>query len=250
MAFNINDFKAHVSNRGLAKNNLFYCTITIPTTLNNTVGSAISSNELTFFCKSAQLPSFEFGTVGFRPHGYGKELKRPMDFSLSSLPLIFMVDAEFGVLKYFHKWMQSIYNFNTGTVVAEDIYRKLPNEFEYRDNYVARIELYVFSENNAKKVYKYTFDKAYPTAVGTIDMAWENQADVMTLAVNFEYDSIILETVEFATITSDFDRANGLLSYISAINGIGQAIQQIDRPQNIQDIILSYTNINTILGAL
>jgi len=110
--------------------------------------------------------------------------------------------------------------------------------------------LYVFSENNAKKVYKYTFDKAYPTAIGTIDMAWENQADVMTLPVNFEYDSIILETVEFATIASDFSRANGLLSYISAISGFAQAIQQIDRPQDIQDIILSYTNINTILGAL
>lgn len=250
MAFNINDFKAHVSNRGLAKNNLFYCAITIPTTLSNTVGSAISSNELTFFCKSAQIPSLDLDLVGFRPHGYGKELKRPVNFHASSLPLIFMVDAEFGVLKYFHKWMQSIYNFNTGTVAAEDVYRKLPNEFEYRDNYVARIELFVFSDNNVEKAYKYTFDKAYPSTIGTIDMAWENQSDIMSLPVNFEFDSLILETVEFAAVAPDLDRANGLLSYISAVNGVGQAIQQINRPQNVQDIILSYTNINTILGAL
>jgi hypothetical protein len=250
MVFNINDFKAHVGNRGLAKNNLFYCAITVPTTLSNTVGSAITSNELTFFCKSAQIPSFDLTTVSFRQHGYGKEFKRPMDFSTSSLPLIFMVDAEFGVMRYFHKWMQSIFNFNTGAVAAEDVYRKLPNEFEYRDNYAARIELYVFSTNDVQKVYKYTFDKAYPVSIGTVDMSWENQAEVMALPVNFEYDSITLETIEYASIAPDLDRQNGLVSYISAINGIGQAINQIQRPQNIQDILLSFTNINTILGAL
>jgi hypothetical protein len=146
--------------------------------------------------------------------------------------------------------MQSIFNFNTGAVAAEDVYRKLPNEFEYRDNYAARIELYVFSTNDVQKVYKYTFDKAYPVSIGTVDMSWENQAEVMALPVNFEYDSITLETIEYASIAPDLDRQNGLVSYISAINGIGQAINQIQRPQNIQDILLSFTNINTILGAL
>ena len=81
-------------------------------------------------------------------------------------------------------------------------------------------------------------------------MSWENQSDVMSLPVNFEYDSLTLETVEYASIAPDLDRQNGLISYISAINGFGQAIQQIDRPRNIQDLILTYTNINTIFGAL
>lgn len=250
MAFNINDFKAHISNRGLAKNNLFYCSITIPTTLSNTVGQTITANELTFFCKSAQIPSFDLTTVGFRPHGYGKEYKRPMEFHMSSLPLVFMVDSEFGVMKYFHKWMQSIYNFNSAATVSEDAYRKLPGEFEYRDNYAARIELYVFSLNDVEKVYKYTFDKAYPSSIGTVDMSWENNGDVMSVPVNFEYDSVILETVGFESIAPDLSRQNGFVSYLSAINGFGQAIQQIDRPQDIQDLILTYTNINTIFGAL
>lgn len=250
MAFNINEFKSQISSRGLAKPSLFYVTITVPSTLTNSLGSIMDSNTLSFFCETASLPSLELQTVEYKKHGYGKSYKRPVEFSESGLPLVFMVDAEFGVLKYFHRWMQSIFNYNNGSAVREDPQGKLPYEFEYPDNYSATIDIYMFSGNNTEKVYHYTFSKAYPVSVGQIDVAWEINDQYMKLPVNFEYDYMSTEALEWGMIRSDLSRQNGALTYISAIQGTGQAISQVEMPQDIQDAIVQMTNINTIYTAL
>ena len=186
MAFNINEFRSQIASRGLAKSSLFYVTITVPASLNNTLGSIIDSNTLSFFCDTASLPGMEFGTVDYKKHGYGKSYKRPVEFNESTLPLIFMVDAEFGVVKYFHRWMQSIFNYNNGSAVREDPQGKLPYEFEYHDNYAATIEIFVFSTNDTQKVYKYKFSKAYPMNIGEVNVAWEINDQIMKLPVTFE----------------------------------------------------------------
>ena len=248
MAFNINDFKAHVNSRGLAKNNLFFATITPPTTL-GFLQDRITSNELSFLCKTAQLPSLDFTTADFRPHGYGKVYKRPVEFTESSMQLVFMVDAQFGVLKFFHRWMQSIFNYNMSSV-TEDPQGKLPYEFEYRDNYAAVIEVLVFSANDTGKVYRYKLTGAYPVTVGQVDVSWENQAEIMTLGVSFEYDNLQVDALELGSTNPNLSRANGLISYLSSINGIGQAIRSIDTPQSLQDLINQYTTVNTIFNSL
>ena len=250
MAFNINEFRSQIASRGLAKSSLFYVTITVPASLTNTLGSIMDSNTLSFFCDTASLPGMEFGTVDYKKHGYGKSYKRPVEFNESTLPLIFMVDAEFGVVKYFHRWFQSIFNYNNGSAVREDPQGKLPYEFEYHDNYAATIEIFVFSMNDTQKVYKYKFSKAYPMSIGEVNVAWEINDQIMKLPVTFEYDYMTTEALEWGSIRPDLSRQNGVLSYISAINSYGQAIAQVERPQSIQDAIVQLTNINTIYNAL
>jgi hypothetical protein len=89
----------------------------------------------------------------------------------------------------------------------------------------------------------------YPTNIGSVSEAWENNAEVMTLPVGFTYDSL---TVSGATSPVVLDResgVNGLLSWFSTINTVAQAIKGIKRPRNIQDAINEITNISTIVNS-
>lgn len=250
MAFNITDFRAQMASRGLAKNNLFYVMITMPNMLNNALVGSITSNELSFFSKTVTLPSLDLTTTEYRPSGYGKAYKRPMDFGHSTLPVIFMVDSKFGVLKFFQRWMQGIFNYSSASGIREDPQGKLTYEFEYHENYVGTIDVYVFAANNPSVVYNYKFYNAYPVTVSDITLSWENDAEIMTLPVSFEYDHMSVEALETGTLLPELSRQNGALSYISALNGYGQAINQLRLPTDIQDAINLYTNINTIYGAL
>ena len=81
-------------------------------------------------------------------------------------------------------------------------------------------------------------------------MAWGNTGDVMTVPVGFAFDKMKMDGVELGQVASEFDRGNGFLTYISAINGFGQAINQLSRPRDIQDLVNQVTNVNTIFNAL
>lgn len=250
MAFNINEFHSMVSRRGLAKNNLFFARITLPQSV-QFIEQNITSRELSFLCKTTDLPSFELDFQEIRNQGIGKPEKRPTDFRGGELSSIFMVDSKFGTLKFFQRWMQSIVNYNSyDGYFREDPQGKLPYEFGYKEDYAATMEIVLFSGNDADLAYYYKFGNVFPLNIGNVTASWENQAEVMTLPVQFAYDKFKTDAVELGQVRSDFSRSNGFLTYISSINAFGQAINQISRPQSIQDFINQATNVNTIFNAL
>ncbi len=250
MPFNIAEFSATVSRRGLSKNNLFLVTISLPNTLLQ-LEDNVTTRDLTFLCKNANLPSFDIGTVDIFAQGFGRAEKRPVAFNSGPLATAFMVDSEFGTLKFFHSWVQSIVNYNTmNGYFQEDNLGKTPFEYAYKNDYAATISVIVYSGNSEEDIYIYEFGNAFPINVGAIDMAWENGADIMTLPVAFEYDKFTVSGAKIGQLRPEMSEANGLLTYISAINGYGQAIQQLSRPRGIQDIINRITNVNTIFNRL
>jgi len=250
MSFNISEFQAHVSRRGLAKNNLFFMQITLPASI-SFIENTITTRELTFLCKSVNLPEMRIVNFGVKPLGFGITESRPTDLNLSNLPAVFMMDSDFGTMKFFHRWMQSIINYNTydGTTQL-DPQEKLPYQIEYKDNYAATIEVLLFSGNDASKVYHYTFGNAFPSQVGAIDTSWENQGEIMNLPVTFEFDRFKLEALELGQIAPSMFNQNGFLSSLSSINGVVQAVSQLRLPNNVQDFINQVTNVNTIFNAL
>lgn len=250
MAFNIAEFQAQIARKGLAKSNLFFTRITLPDSI-SFIEEEVSTRELSFLCKSVSIPSLTVETSEFQPNGFGKHEKRPTDFRPGDLSMIFMVDSKFGTTKFFKKWMQSIVNFNTYDGYTQaDPQGKLPYEFAYKEDYAATVEVLMFSGNDADKAYHYKFGNVYPTTIGQVEASWENNAEILTLGVGFAFDKIKMDGVELGQVTSDFSRANGFMSYISSINGYGQAINQIQRPENIQDLINQVTNVNTIFNTL
>ena len=72
----------------------------------------------------------------------------------------------------------------------------------------------------------------------------------MTLPVTFAFDELTVDGTVQGTVTGGARGVNGILSFLSSLNTIGQAVSNIRKPRNIQDAINQFTNINTILGSL
>jgi hypothetical protein len=250
MSFNINQFQAQVSRRGLAKNNLFLTRISLPNSLNY-LEENISTRELTFLCKSAAIPGMNINFSEYQPSGFGLHEKRPTDIRYGDLSLIFMVDSQFATMKFFKKWMQSIINYNTyDGYLQTDRQGKLPYHFAYKEEYAATVEILVYSGHDASSAYHYKFGNAFPIGIGSLDQSWENQGDIMTLPVGFAFDKFKTDSVELGQVRQPNLSGNGPLSYISAANGFAQAIRAIDRPTSIQDAINQITNVTTVFNAL
>jgi hypothetical protein len=184
MAFSIKEFNSVINKRGLAKSNLFVATVFPPSSVGR---GEIDTRDMSFHCMNASLPSLEVSTTPVKVLGYGPGEKRPTDFEYNPVTLTFMVDGSFSILKFFHKWMQQIVNYDSSGGVLSKVGNKQVYEFGYKDDYAGSLEVKVFSQNSEKYKYSYFFREAFPTSVGEITPAWENGAEIMTLQVTFSY---------------------------------------------------------------
>lgn len=254
MVFNVSEFNAKVNGvGGLAKDNLFMCVLTVPQTMSY-LNELLPTQTIPFLCSAVNLPPVEVETMEFRPYGYGKPVSRPTTMSRHTLNTIFMVDSKFAVKKYFHRWMQSIVNYNAGGSnrgLTEDPQGKINYEFAYKDEYSANLTVYVYGANGGTRdpnnVYRYSFNGVYPSSVGELDLAWQKTAEVMTLPIRFEYDSVYVDALEVGAINVDRSRDNGILTYLSSIQGYVNLVQSVELPTNIQDIINELNTLNLIL---
>ena len=235
--------------RGVAINNLFYVTITLPTVM-GAVSDELSNRQISFLCRSVDIPPFNVGTTEIKPQGHGMSEKRPTSMQFESLPTVFMVDAEFAVKRFFHRWMQSIVNYDTQSGILSEVNGRVPFEFGYKRDFSATVTVHVYSDTTGTFEYVYEFGKAWPTFVGGTQVAWENSSEIMTLPVTFTYSQLKVTGAQPGSISAGASRGNGLLTYLSAINAYGQAIDQIDRPRDIQDLINTVTDVRTILNSI
>lgn len=220
MAFNISDFRSNIDKRGLAKNNLFLTTFSLPNTL-NFLENYIPSRELQFMCKAVSIPGMDIETQSFSPQGWGKIEKRPSGFAKGSLTMTFMIDGEFATMKYFHRWMQGIVNYGGLSTNSQDPQGKLPYEFAYKDDYVSpTVDVKVFSNNNMDfPTYDYIFTDVYPISIGDIAVSWENGAEIMTTTITFSYDNMF----NSATESGVGERAQ--ISYEDVLKNVGIVLQ-------------------------
>jgi len=250
MAFNISEFNASINKHGVAQNNLFLVRITgTPVArILNQEGSTMKEQDLVFFCRSADLPGFQMQTQDVLPQAFGTPDRRPTNMPLQPLNTVFMIDSKFAVLKFFHRWTQAIVNYDKTSTLGE-VDEALPFEMGYKEDYAATVEVVVYSTAVQDFTYTYKMTGAYPITIGNMSTAWENSAEIMTLPVTFTYDTIEVDGQAKGAI-GNRSRGNGLLSYLSAANGLIQAIDQIKRPRNIQDVINTVDSVRTITNAL
>lgn len=250
MAFNISEFNAQINKHGLAQSNLFVMRITLPSSL-QFLEQELGTNVLTFLCRSVDLPQLGVETLEYRPRGFGPGEKRPIAMNFDPLQTIFMVDSNHGVLKFFHRWMQEIVNFDVEAgYTSSSPSSLLPYEFGYKDDYECTIEVIMYSGPTEDKFYTYKFGKAFPTTIGNLQLAWENNAEIQTLAVTFSYAELKVDGTARGTVTNQVNRGNGVLGYLSSLNSYGQAISGLSFPRSIQDAVNQFTDVTTILGSL
>ena len=259
MAFNISNFKTTIDTfGGVARSSLFEVRVTnLPfyqggakkvvvdgqETEEVTVQASkapFTERELSFFCKSAVIPGITYNTTTFDAVG---QLPRQFPTSMVNTPFsaIFMVDSDHQVLTYFHRWMQSVLNYNNEDAFAESEDGKLPFEVGYKDNYAKLLEVRHYStESSLEKYYKVRLYKAFPISIGDLELAWENNDSYLTLPVTFAYDNIFYDAAQTGTPSNRFSRGRNLLDTLGALAGFGNVLKETfksGKPTSIQDAI-------------
>lgn len=250
MAFNVSEFSAQINKHGLAQSNLFILRITLPASL-RFLEEELGTNTLTFLCRSVDLPALGVETLDFRSRGFGPAEKRPIGMNFDPLQAIFMVDSNYGVLKFFHRWMQEIVNFDVEAgYTSSSPSALLPYEFGYKDDYECTVEVIMYSGPSQDRFYTYKFGKAFPITIGNIQEAWENSAELTTLPITFSYSELKVDGTERGVVADQVNRGNSIFGYLSSLNTFGQAVNGLSLPRSIQDAVNQYTNVKTILGSL
>ena len=234
MAFNLQEFRSQITKHGFAQQNLFIVRIYPP----EQFAPELPSSDLQFFASSATLPEFSLGTTDVVHNGMGAATKKPTGMEYPILPVTFFVDSNHNMLKFFHRWIQKIVNYDRsggpyGTLADTGA---LPFEIGYKADYQSTIEIIVFPRHQDKKSYIYTFSNAYPINVGNISTSWSDEG-LMNLSVGFAYDTLKVSGVDTPKMLTGSNSANSLLTYFSTLNTVVQSFRDIDSPLDVQNAI-------------
>lgn len=254
MAFSVSEFNAKINRYGLARDNLFFVNITAPS-----IGADMPTGDLSFFCQSVALPSLNVSTAEVLPQGYGIREKVPTGLPLDNLNTAFMVDSEFKTKQFFHRWVQSIVNFDNSRGYEREYRNMLPYEVAYKDNYRGTIEVAVYSFQSESIKYVYKFDNAYPVGIGDISESWNNNDSIMTMPVQFAYDVYKVQGFGSSNIANRYTQpvgfgGGGVGGLVTNLGNFGQALSAIGFDNPLQDIVNRYTsvasNINSTISGV
>ncbi len=252
MAFNVSEFSSQVNKHGFARNNLFVAAIRpLPKCVTEQGDSenVMPMQDIPFFCRSAQLPDLAVDVTDIKQMGHGVPHKRATGMQNGTVPVIFVVDSGFKIKNLFHKWNQGIMNHGNGQGVLNNVNGRALYEYNYKDDYSTTLDIVVYSYNQEQITYNYKFYGAFPVSVGGVQVAWENNAELMTITVNFAYDSFSVEGATDGDV-SGADSSIGLLGFLSSINSVAQSIKSLKKPKNVQDLITQTNNVGTLLNTL
>lgn len=253
MAFSVSEFSAQLGKYGIARDSLFLVKIIPPRTLE----ADMPASDLMFFCNSITLPSLTMTTADIRRHGYGVIDRKPMDLPHDNLATTFMVDSTFKVKEFFHRWVQSIVNFDNSQGYNYEYRNMLPFEIAYHEKYVGTIEVAVYSFNSEEIKYVYKFGNAFPVSIGDITTAWSNNNSYMVLPVQFAYDIYQVQGFGQSVKSSRLNSSRGfggggVDGFITNLGDFGQSLDAFGIKTPIQDIVNQYTTvasgINSILS--
>lgn len=249
MTFNVSQFSSKLNGYGVARDNLFFVLITPPQT-----GSDMPVNDLSFFCRSVDLPSITISSVNVQNQGYGVFEKRPAGMEKDDLNTVFMVDSTFRVKEFFHRWTQNIVNFDNSRGYNVEYKGMLPFESNYKDNYTGTVTVYVYSFNSNQVTYRYRFRNAYPLSLGNITTAWDSNDSIMVMPVQFTYDIYEVDGFGQSVIATRERQSRGFggggpEDFITSVGTFGQALDAIGIDTPIQDIVNQYSAISNSISS-
>lgn len=244
MPFNINEFKSTLNKYGgPARKSLFVLDIGALKIFNN----GMNVSDLRFFCQTASIPGLNYSVTDYYPNSFGIRQTVPIAMSPDQLNVVFMVDSDQMVLRFFHQWMQSIINYNYANGPFSQIENQLPYEVGYRNDFSTTASIKHYSTDSEDRYYEYVFADVFPTQVGPIDVSWSDSNSFSTVTVNFTYSHMITSGSRFGSPTERFSRGTGFLDFLNIIGFNGQAIDQGGLPTTVQDAINTLTRTTTSL---
>ncbi|MDA8977568.1 phage tail protein [bacterium] len=167
MAFNVNDFSGALKGGG-ARSSLFQVQITNPI-------NGVADQQVSFMVKAAQIPASTLGTVEV-PY-FGRQIKLAGNRTYAEWAPTIINDEDFGIRNAMEQWSHSINsaqgNLNTAGGTAPSLYKSNAQVTQFgKDGAILRV---------------YNFVGLYPSEVGAIDLAWDNEG-IQEYGVTFQYD--------------------------------------------------------------
>lgn len=234
---NINNFKASLDKRGaLARPNLFMVEIT------NSSSSHIEEESLRFFCKNVQIPSLSVTTHGYKPYTIGPEQNMPTGIQFEPVNCIFMMDSDHTILSFFHNWFQKIVNYNTSSGTLSSVDGMYPYEIGYKEEYSVSMRIKFFGGPLENNFYEVNFEEVFPTNIGSVSLAWEENDSYATLPVSFSYSGMSFSSTISGSSQERFSRSNGLVEKIASLIR-AQSVNQSSFPSNVQSAIDRFSRL-------
>jgi len=227
---NLNDFIAQVKQNGMARTNRFAVEFALPNSLQGFDLNSLRTALL--FCDQVQLPGLNINTTDTR--SFGEVRKAPYEKLFEDINMSFYVDKDMVIKDLFDTWHDSIMDRNTRT-------------FEYYDNYVTPITIYVqdINDNNTYTVMLY---EAFPKSIGAVQLDYAAK-DVMKLSVNFAYKNwISFPSVNGTSVaTPDGHQTTFAVNPYNGITSNGYVQHQTDFPVSPYADVTSngYSPVNT-----
>jgi len=248
MTFNIADFTSKIKDHGVAKKNLFSVTIELPFALSQELTKIPVTTDLRFFCKTITLPEIDITTTDVQPQSFGPVVRRPQSLNFPILPTVFMVDQSYGILKFFHRWSQHIVNFDKSNGNYSSVNNQLPFEINYKNDYDTVMTVIAYADDGSP-AYTYKFSGLYPINVGNVDQSWENNDELLTLAVGFTYDQLEVTGSKEGKVSDNFPGPNSsdlmVVDPFFQTKEVKSFVSNTGIPQSIQDTINQFTTVNT-----
>lgn len=225
----IDTIKANLKT-GLASPARYAVLISTPASLNT------DAAFLTFKTSVVSLPGKSLLTSEAKPKGFGQIVRYPYQNLFGQMEMTFICDEDYKEYKYFSAWMDSIVKG------ANNKNRSTPgfDLVSYRRSYNCLISIFTYRQDGTVSYTNFIAD-AYPRDVTPVQLSWENQSQLLTFNVIFEYSHHYDET------TKDFlDGVPNLLGGINSEN-VSQITNLLDSafgafgiessiPQDIRDI--------------
>jgi hypothetical protein len=164
------EFSSELRKRNIARQNLFFVTINLPTGLVGKVDQKLAS----MWCHAAQTPhTFLATNDNFVVNGTRRKYAYDVDFQ--NLVLNFYIDQKFEIKRLFDAWKQLIVPYN--------------RQFNFPADYTAESLKLSLLNQEAKEVYTYTFKNVYPKTINNLELSF-SAAAVLDLNVEFVFEDV------------------------------------------------------------
>ena len=165
--FSINTFRGRALAGEGARANLFDVLMTLPTI------AGLSTNDMTFTVKAAQLPGSTVGVIEV-PY-FGRVVKVPGNKTFENWTVTVLNDESFSVRNAMEKWMASMGGHLSNTVVAGGLQYGTAQVMQY-------------SKQGGAAIHTYKFEKIFPVNVAAVELGWDSNDAIEEFTVEFAYD--------------------------------------------------------------
>jgi hypothetical protein len=179
MPFDIEQFQSSLLSRGTLRPNKHQVRIFPPQGID--LPNDIAP-ELEFWGETTDIPLFQLGTHQVMRHGYGSRELRPFMPVYQEWQVVFRVDADGHVWRFFKEWNKAIVANDVQTTPSTDgLY-----EVAYKDDYAADMNVTVFNNDGGDAI-NVVLIEAFPMTLGSIHVDWSDNQAYMRLPVVFSF---------------------------------------------------------------